>query len=106
MLVKQQGLSEFEAWNQCSVQLVHLAKFYISIFVITCNLNSILTNKDTENQNILSDLFELFLLYDLTNNYASDFLKVRFFIERLLKLRKVYKHLFFNSSLMWLIQLR
>ena len=74
-LAKENGRSESEAWNECSVQLVYVAKCYISIYLSSCNLKAILVNGDERNQETLSELFELFVLYDLTDTYATSLLK-------------------------------
>lgn len=41
-----------------------------------CNLSAILDNKLAVNQKALCELFELFTLYEINENYSSYLLKV------------------------------
>ncbi len=99
-LVNEKGLEELNAWNQTSVQLINAARvhkhiiefFYIYIFwfelnlffkqiytdlfVIHANLSCIYNISNLKNQQILSELFELYLLYSITDVYSSNILRV------------------------------
>lgn len=72
------GASEYDAWNQNTVYLVNMSKVYISIFVLKCNLEAIANNHVESNQNALADLCELFILYELIEDYSSNLLRVSF----------------------------
>ena len=74
--VTENGMSEQEAWNNSTVNLLNLAKLYISIFVLECNLNAIVKNNSQVNRTALADVFELFVLYEIVDVYSASFLKV------------------------------
>jgi len=67
---------QYEAWNQSTVQLIEAANVYISIFIINGFLATIAEIKESKNQEVLSDLFEFYLLNDIVNNYGSNILRV------------------------------
>lgn len=75
-LVTENGLSELDAWNNSTVQLLKVAKLFITLFVIECNLTAVASNKTEANRAVLADLFELFVLYEMIENHSSGFLKV------------------------------
>lgn len=74
--VSEDGLSELDAWNKSTVQLLKVAKLYITLFIFECNLSAVLSNKVEANRAALADLFELFILYEMIENHSSSFLKV------------------------------
>lgn len=74
-LITEKGMSQFEAWNESSVQIINIAKVYINIYVINNFLNAILSCKNEKNQQALIDLFELFALYDICDNFSGNVLK-------------------------------
>ena len=53
-------------------------KIYGDIFVIFSYLSCILSNKYPVNQLVLSDLFELYLLYEICEVYGAAILRVIF----------------------------
>jgi hypothetical protein len=79
-LVSENDFSEQNAWNESSVQLVNVAKLYISIFMLESNLDAIIANNSGSNRQALVELFELYILYEIVEIYAASFLRVNFFI--------------------------
>ncbi|CAF0808334.1 unnamed protein product [Brachionus calyciflorus] len=75
-LVNETGLTEYQAWNECTVQLVQIAKLYVSIFIIWCSLSDINSNVDKNNQEALTELFELFVLYEITEDYSTNIMRL------------------------------
>jgi hypothetical protein len=59
-----------------NIKLFFVNKVYTDLFVINANLSCIYSNKVQVNQQALKDLFELYLLYGITNVYSGDILKV------------------------------
>lgn len=51
---------------------------YIEIFVLNSNLVSIVKNPVFENQRVLTEVFELYILYAICENYSGNFLRVSF----------------------------
>lgn len=80
-LVSENDFSEQNAWNESSVQLVNVAKFYISIFMLESNLDAIIANNSESNRQALVELFELYILYEIVEIYAASFLRVIFLID-------------------------
>ena len=76
-LIREEGLAELEAWNQCSVQLISAARVYIDIFIIHANLACIYANDVPANKKALTELFELYLLYEICDVYVGNVLRVR-----------------------------
>lgn len=100
-LITQDGLSEYDAWNRSSVELVQLSKVYISFFVCfkpyyffyliflkfySCTfvnnaylayLHQHLRENCINNQKALEEMFELYLLYGILEVNLSWFLRVR-----------------------------
>ena len=97
-LVNEKGLQELVAWNQTSQQLISAArvrlikkfnknkifplkfqfKIYTDLFIINASLSCINANNSPQNQQVLCDLFELYLLYAITDLYSANILKVKF----------------------------
>ncbi len=75
-LVNEKGLSQYDSWNESSVQLISLSKVYIHIYVINCFLASVLLNNSQKNQNALNDLLEHYLLYGICDTFSTNILKV------------------------------
>lgn len=74
-LVTERGFTKFQAWNESSVLLTTLAKVYIHIYVSNCFLLAVHGHSVAANQQALSELFELFLLYNFCDTHASHLLK-------------------------------
>lgn len=74
--ITEKGLSQFEAWNESSVQLINAAKVYTSIYVANSFLAALAFHQVKENQQAMAELFELFMLYDICDNYAVNVLRV------------------------------
>lgn len=79
-LITEKGLSQFEAWNESSQLLITTSKVYINIYVINCFLAAIDSHKSQANQQALTELFELFMLYDICDNFAPNILRVNLLI--------------------------
>lgn len=75
-LVTENGLKQLDAWNKSTVQLLKVAKLYITLFVLECNLSAVVRNTDEANRAALVDLLELFILYEMIENHLAGFLKV------------------------------
>ncbi len=75
-LITEKGLSNLEVWNESSVLLINAAKVYVNIYVINCFLAAIHSHQVAVNQKALCELFELFLLYDICDNFAAYVLRV------------------------------
>lgn len=73
--ITEKGLTKFQAWNESSVLLITAAKVYINIYVMNCFLDAINGHSVKVNQQALSELFELFLLYNFCDAYASHILR-------------------------------
>ena len=74
-LIREDNLPELEAWNRCSSQLIIAARIYIDIFVIFANLHCIHSNPVMANRKALSELFELYVLYEITDVYSGSILR-------------------------------
>lgn len=76
-LIKERGLSQYEAWNESGVMLINAAKIYINIFVIMAYFENISTDDLNGNErDLMFNLFELYLLFGTCDTYCSQFLKV------------------------------
>ena len=75
-LITEKGLSQFEAWNNSSVHLINAAKVYTHIYVINSFLGALAFHSNKENQQAMAELFELFMLYDICDNFAMNILRV------------------------------
>lgn len=74
-LITEKGFTKFQAWNETSVQLINAARIYINIYVMNCFILAIHGHSVKVNQEALCELFELFLLYNFSDVYASYILK-------------------------------
>ena len=77
-LMGKENLSEFEAWNQSSVLLINSSRCYIQIFIINSNLLALSEHAEKENdqnQVVLQELFELYLLYGICDTFTAQLLK-------------------------------
>ena len=75
-LVNEKGLSQYDAWNESSVQLINVSKVYIHIYVINCFLASLLLNDCPKNQTALNNLLEHYLLFGICDTFSTNILKV------------------------------
>lgn len=75
ILITEKKLSPFEAWNESSVLLINASKVYANIYVINCFLSAIYKHNSTVNQTAMLDLFELFILYDITDVFSTNVLR-------------------------------
>ncbi len=75
-LINEKGKSSLEAWNESSVLLINVAKVYVNIYVINCFLAAIYSHQVAVNQKALCELFELFLVYDIYDNFSAYILRV------------------------------
>jgi acyl-CoA oxidase len=75
-LIREEGLGELDAWNKCSQQLISVARVYIDIFIIHANLSCICAMEQEANRAALSDLFELYMLYELCDVYPGNVLRL------------------------------
>lgn len=77
-LMNVNRLSEYDAWNECSAQLVNVAKCYITIYMIGCSIKFVSSVSDRANFAALSELLEFYMLFETVDTYSSGFLKVTF----------------------------
>ena len=75
-LVNENQLSQYDAWNGSSVQLIKISKVYIHIYIINCYLANVLQNNCPTNQNALNELLEHYLLYGICDTFSASILKV------------------------------
>lgn len=73
--ITEKGQSQFEAWNESSVPLINVAKVYTSIYVANSFVAALAFHPARENQQAMAELFELFMLYDICDNYAMNVLR-------------------------------
>jgi hypothetical protein len=55
-------------------------KCYVNLFIIDSNIHALnlhLSRYSPQNQQILQDLFELYLLYGIVDTFSAQFLKVK-----------------------------
>ena len=78
-LITEKRYSQFDAWNESSQMLITVSKVYVNIYVINCFLAAIASHEVAGNQQALGELFELFMLYDICDNFGANVLRVNFF---------------------------
>lgn len=88
-LIAEKGKSKLEAWNESSVLLINASKVYVNIYVINCFMSALFSHKVAVNQKALGELFELFMLYDICDNFAAYVLRVNW--SKLLPLHSFLK---------------
>jgi len=74
-LVTEKGYTKLQAWNETSQQLITTAKVYINIYAINCFISSINKHQVASNQKVLIELLQLFILYDMCDIFAANFLR-------------------------------
>ena len=75
-LVTEKGYTKLQAWNETSQQLITTAKVYVNIYAINCFISSINKHQVASNQKVLIELLQLFILYDICDIFAANFLRV------------------------------
>ncbi|CAF0957540.1 unnamed protein product [Brachionus calyciflorus] len=78
-LIEEKNMNQYDAWNNSSLLLVETARIYVSVFVIYTNLKSLNDHSKMEcnqNQIVLEELFELYLLYGIVEKFSIHFLKL------------------------------